>query len=117
MPESKTRTILFDTLSLISSSCEEIKTFPVYSSDIFPNKILNVFNRGLRYTGLQALITPEKNKDVVSESIVLFNLLLKRSKDFDDVREMLQDNNSRIVFEWVPITKLLQCILGWKSHE
>jgi FkbM family methyltransferase len=115
MPDSQTRKILLDTINLISDDCEQIKKFPVYSSDIYPNKILGLLNRGLSIIGSQVLIVPEKNKEVITESIQLFKLLDEKWSDFDRVREMFYDDYSKNIFNWVLKYRLAYAFIGGQA--
>jgi hypothetical protein len=94
MPENLTRQIVNDIMNSISDKCDDIKKFPVYSSDVFPNHILNFLNRGLCYIRSQAIISPEKHKEVIKESVALYKLISNKYERFDEVRNLLCDEQS-----------------------
>ncbi len=115
MSESQTRQILLDTINILSDECEQIKTFPVYSSDIFPNKILGFLNRGLNFIGSQAVIVPCKDKEVIAESIQLFKQVSENWIAFDKVRNMLHDDYSKNIFDWVLKYRLAYAFVGGQA--
>lgn len=115
MPESQTRNLFEDTLRLLSQKSDEIKTFPVYSSVTFPNRIMKIFNMGLKTLRSQAIIVPQKDAAVLSESINLHHLILKKYAEFDQVRELLHDNKSKTVFDWILKYRLAYAFIGGQA--